>query len=87
MLITSVRAQYALPLFTNKFYLRGGTGTMAMEAYHAGAVRVQLLQNSTGVVEPWGVDALTITQARPGHGAFRLSAPRFRRSSTDPVAG
>ena len=56
--------QYAVPQITNKSYLRGGSGICALEAYHAGAVRMQLLQNSTGIIEPWGVDALTITQAR-----------------------
>ena len=52
-----------MPQITTKSYLRGGSGICALEAYHAGAVRMQLLQNSTAIIQPWGVDALTITQA------------------------
>ena len=53
-----------MPLISDRSYLRGGSGICALEAYHAGAVRLQLLQNSSAIIEPWGVDALTITQVR-----------------------
>ena len=58
--------QYAVPLISDRSYLRGGSGICALEAYHAGAIRMQLLQNSSAIIQPWGVDALTITQVRSG---------------------
>ena len=59
--------QYAVPRISDKNYLRGGSGICALEAYHAGAVRVQLLQNSSTIIEPWGADTLTITQVLSVH--------------------
>ncbi len=55
-------AQNAVPAISDRSYLRGGSGICALEAYHGGAVRMQLLQNSSAIIQPWGVDALTITQ-------------------------
>jgi len=51
-----------VPAISDRSYLRGGSGICALEAYHGGAVRMQLLQNSSAIIQPWGVDALTITQ-------------------------
>jgi hypothetical protein len=51
-----------VPQISDRSYLRGGSGICALEAYHAGAIRMQLLQNSSAIIQPWGVDALTITQ-------------------------
>ena len=57
-------SQYALPLITDKSYLRGGAGITALEAYHAGAIRALLLQNANTVVQPWGVTVATVTAVR-----------------------
>jgi hypothetical protein len=69
--------QYAVPQISDKSYLRGGSGICALEAYHAGAVRMQLLQNSSAIIEPWGVDTLTITQVRLLHVSSGGAVYRF----------
>ena len=56
--------QNALPLVTDKSYLRGGSGITALEAYHAGAIRTLLLQQANTIVQPWGVSVATVTAVR-----------------------
>ena len=54
--------QGALPLISDKNYLRGGSGITALEAYHAGAVRTLLLQKASTVVQPWNTNVAAVTQ-------------------------
>ena len=56
------RLQNAVPLISDKNYLRGGSGITALEAYHAGAIRTLLLQQANTVVQPWGVTVAEVTQ-------------------------
>jgi len=64
-LTRSLFSQNALPKITDKSYLRGGSGITALEAYHAGAIRMLLLQNADTIIQPWGVSVATVTAVRP----------------------
>ena len=55
-------SQGALPLITDKNYLRGGSGIAALESYHAGAVRTLLLQKASTIVQPWNTNVAAVTQ-------------------------
>ena len=56
--------QNAVPLISDKNYLRGGSGITALEAYHAGAIRTLLLQQADTIVQPWGVSVAAVTKVR-----------------------
>ena len=60
-LLTSagVLLQGAAALINNTNYLSAAAGILAVEAYHAGSIREQLIQNET-VVTPYGVNVSTI---------------------------
>ena len=45
-------------------YLRSGAGIIALEAYHAGAVRMLLLQKGATVVAPFSVGLADVTVVR-----------------------
>ena len=63
-MVVCTSLQNALPKITDKSYLRGGSGITALEAYHAGAIRMLLLQNADTIIQPWGVSVATVTAVR-----------------------
>ena len=77
-------AQNALPLITDKSYLRGGAGITALEAYHAGAVRTLLMQNANTVIQPWGVSVATVTAVRPSLVLYRHNSKLYPDTNHHP---
>ena len=55
-----VRVQGSAALINSSAYLESAAGILAIEAYHAGSIREQLIQNVTYVVEPYNVTVGTI---------------------------
>jgi hypothetical protein len=47
-------------LIISSTYLKAAAGILAVEAFHAGSIREQLIQNGSYVVEPYGVTVDTI---------------------------
>ena len=58
--------QNAVATLPDQSYLRSGAGILALEAYHAGAVRTLLLQQASQVAAPFsvGVGDVTVVRAR-----------------------
>ena len=48
----------------DRSYQRSGAGIIALEAYHAGAVRMLLLQKASQVVAPFSVGLADVTLVR-----------------------
>ncbi len=57
-------AQNAVATLPDQSYLRSGAGILALEAYHAGAVRMLLLQKASQVVAPFDVNLADVTVVR-----------------------
>ena len=54
------RSQGAAALINSSTYLEAAAGILAVEAYHAGSIREQLIQNGSYVVEAYNVTVDTI---------------------------
>ena len=56
--------QGAAALINNSDYLTAAAGILAIEAYHAGSIREQLIQNSSYEVTAYGVEVNQIVGVR-----------------------
>lgn len=56
--------QGAAAAIKNSEILTAAAGILAVEAYHAGSIRKQLIQNSSFVVQPYGVEVNVIVGVR-----------------------
>ena len=56
--------QNAVGTMSDQSYLRSGAGIIALEAYHAGAVRMLLLQEGNTVVPPFSASLAQVTNVR-----------------------
>ena len=56
--------QGAAALITTPAYLTAAAGILATEAYHAGSIREQLIQNSSYTVSAYGVEVNQIVGVR-----------------------
>ena len=54
-------------MITTPAYLTAAAGILAIEAYHAGSIREQLIQNSSYNVTAYGVDVYQIVGVRKQH--------------------
>jgi hypothetical protein len=61
---TGVLSQNAVGTMADQSYLRSGAGIIALEAYHAGAVRMLLLQQGATIVAPFSTGLADITSVR-----------------------
>ncbi len=59
-----MKTQGAAALINNSAYLTDAAGILAVEAYHAGAIREMLIQNGSYIVEPYNVTINTIVDVR-----------------------
>ena len=66
----------------DRTYLRGGGGITAVEAYHAGAVRMVLAQQANRIVQPFGVSVASICQVRDESGSGREGHCQDRRGGS-----
>lgn len=64
--------QGAAPLISNKDFITPAAGILAVEAYHAGAVRTLLFQQADTIVAPYGAMASAITGVCSGRSATIL---------------
>ena len=63
--------QGAAALINSSTYLTDAAGILAVEAYHAGSIREQLIQNGSYIVEPYGVTVDTIVDVSPHTSCLR----------------
>ena len=64
LLCISCGVQGAAALITTPAYLTAAAGILAIEAYHAGSIREQLIQNSSYNVTAYGVEVYQIVGVR-----------------------
>ena len=62
--LAHISLQGAAALISNKALLTPAAGILAVEAYHAGAVRTLLFQSAFVVVKPYGATVSAITGVR-----------------------
>ncbi len=60
-----MRTQGAAALINSSTYLEAAAGILAVEAYHAGSIREQLIQNGSYVVDAYNVTVDTIVDVSP----------------------
>ncbi len=71
--------QGAAPAITSKTYLSPAAGILAVEAYHAGAIRTLLFLNRTESVLPYSAVALMLSQPPPEASTLSHSRPASSR--------
>ena len=82
-MIPSTCVQGAAAFISDANTLTAAAGILAVEAYHAGSVRKQLIQNSSYVVMPYGVEVNVIIGVRTGIDSNMNHTPQLYTVTVD----